>query len=384
MLCNLNHLSFREFGEILTSPFISEDDRNEERIVQSRKEFVRFTCCPAYLEHIHGMAVVAVSVDGTNSIHRFYLDKPVVIRPGIWFCVLILGERGCVRCVTGKSGGHHKKMLPKSLSKSLFSPLLTVSYIYTLFYQEQKKGFLFPGEQHKPYELVYVDKGLLHSVAGGKNCLLKQGEMVLYTPEQWHMQYAEQECPVSFITISFDMECSYAELLGNRKFRGGSNVKRLLARMLLEQQSSNILRDDMLQCSLKEILIDLLRYEDNIDKSTNINSTSTAMQENRIIEAAQRYVTDNLDKRLSVEMLARGIHMSTSYMSALFRKHLGISPSKYISRVKLAESKWLIQNGNYSLTEISHRLGYATLQHFSRSFKSGTGITPSEYAKALR
>ena len=82
---------------------------------------------------------------------------------------------------------------------------LEVRAIYTLFYQEKERGFLFKGESHDLIELVYVDKGELHNVVNGADTLLSQGEMMLYAPGFWHMQYADLDVEPSFITVSFDL-----------------------------------------------------------------------------------------------------------------------------------------------------------------------------------
>ena len=68
-------------------------------------------------------------------------------------------------------------------------------------------------------ELTYVDKGSIHSVAGGQDLVLTQGDMAIYGPNQWHMQYADPDCAPSYITITFDLEGDSLERLLNRKFR---------------------------------------------------------------------------------------------------------------------------------------------------------------------
>ena len=380
----LNRLSFKEFGDIMSSSFVADENWEDQFIYQSGSEFV---CCdnPVYLERLNDMCVIALSMGGDGPVRCFYLDKPVVINPGVWFCVLMLSPRGSIRRVTKQNSACQRSQLPESLHGALFSPELTVGNIYTLFYQEQKKGFFFSGEQHGSYELVYVDTGTLHSVTDGQDYLLKQSEMVLYMPNQWHMQYTEPEHQASFITVSFDMQCKYAPLLGNRKFSASRDIKRLFARLLAEQQSDAFLRDDMMQSILHEILISMLRQERMGERlAPPIDSASTEARESKVIAAAQRYIEDNLDKRLSVEMVAKGVYLSASYLSALFRKHMGMPPSKYILRGKIAKSKRMMQDGSHTLTEIAQLLGFATLQHFSRSFKLETGVTPSEYARALK
>ena len=75
-----------------------------------------------------------------------------------------------------------------------------------LLYHEKERGFFFRGEEHSMLELTYVDKGSIHSVAGGQDLVLTQGDMAIYGPNQWHMQYADPDCAPSYITITFDLE----------------------------------------------------------------------------------------------------------------------------------------------------------------------------------
>ena len=61
-----------------------------------------------------------------------------------------------------------------------------------------------------------------------------------------------------------------------------------------------------------------------------------------------------------------------------------ISPGEYIRRIKLEESKKLIREGKMNFTQIAAQLQYSTVHHFSRQFKEKFGLTPTEYARAIR
>jgi len=78
------------------------------------------------------------------------------------------------------------------------------------------------------------------------------------------------------------------------------------------------------------------------------------------------------------------VDVSPSYLTALFQKHLQISPGEYLRRVKLQKSKQLIREGNLNFTQIAEALEYSTVHHFSRQFKEKFGITPSQYAKSVK
>ena len=139
---------------------------------------------------------------------------------------------------------------------------------------------------------------------------------------------------------------------------------------------------DMLLSLLQVLLLTLLREADTpVDKPQLTHSVNA---ENAIIRQAQQYITSHVREKLSVPVVAKNAQVSASYLTALFHKHLQISPGEYIRRIKLQESKQMIREGNMNFTEISEALQYSTVHHFSRQFKEKFGITPTEYAKSVR
>ena len=106
--------------------------------------------------------------------------------------------------------------------------------------------------------------------------------------------------------------------------------------------------------------------------------------ENTIIRNAQQYVLEHVEEKLTVPLVAEGIGVSASYLTALFHKHLHLSPGEYVRRIKLDRSKQLIREGQMNFTQVSESLQYSTVHHFSRQFKQMFGMTPTEYAKSVR
>jgi len=271
--------------------------------------------------------------------------------------------------------------LMDSPPESHIQPKLQATRLYTFFYQEKEQGFLFPGESHNMPELTYVDQGSLHSVADGQDLLLKQGDMVLYTPGQWHMQYADIGVAPRYITISFDAEGLDYRLLGNRLLKAPQKAAELLQAMLREQEEQEQHAEDMILALLTQLLVLIYRCDAT---EIPLRSNQSLNHENAIIRKAQQYISDNVRKRLSVPMVAQNADISPSYLTTLFQKHLQISPGEYIRRIKLQESKQMIREGNLNFTQISQTLHYSTIHHFSRQFKEKFGVTPSEYAKSIK
>ena len=381
MIQNLNRLSFQPYGTLSPEPPECQDWAQPWNDLNLKTD-----CAPTWqaTEDVllfcdAGMAVLSVSLDG-NNYSDFYLDKSVTIHPGVYFSVSPFQEETAVCfCSHAVPTALPDRPLPESLH---INRTPKIERLYTLFYQEKEQGFLFPGESHSLVELTYVDQGSLHSVADGLDILLDQGDLMLYAPNQWHMQYADIHVSPRFLTLAFDPGDYDLSCLYNRKFQSPQKVIRLLEKILREQENMDELSGDIILCLLSQAILTLKRLSDA--PADTLQSNHCITSENEIISRAQQYISTHVRSRLTVPLVAQNTDVSTSYLTALFHKHLQISPGEYIRRIKLQESKQMIREGSLNFTEIAQALQYSTIHHFSRQFKEKFGITPSQYAKSIR
>ena len=249
-------------------------------------------------------------------------------------------------------------------------------------YHEMEPGFLFPGESVPAVKLTYVDQGQMHSVADGIDMVLQRGDLVIYGPGQWHMQYADMDQAPRFVTVTFQTACTDLAPLINRKFTLSQDLTALLQKCLREQERMGELSPDIISVSMELLLLLLMEWQKT--PTQTLKTPYALHSENEIIRRAQQYVSAHIREKLSVPLVARKVDVSPSYLTALFHKHLEISPGEYIRRVKLQESKHLIREGKLNFTEIAAALNYSTVHHFSRQFKEKFGITPTDYAKSIK
>ena len=196
------------------------------------------------------------------------------------------------------------------------------------------------------------------------------------------MQYADIGVAPCFVTVTFSLQDWDFTPLCNRVFAANPKYSNLLQQMLQEQENPGSHGDEMLISLLTQLLILLQRQEDAPARPAV--TLPMGSSENQIIQRAQQYITSHVREKLTVPDIAAGIDVSASYLTALFNKHLQISPGEYLRRIKLQESKQMIREGNLNMTQIAAELQYSTIHHFSRQFKEKFGITPSEYAKSIR
>ena len=381
MIRNLNQMTFQGFGTILPEKGQANKyiDKNNMIELYSGEAPVYRAVCDTWLNCGTGMSVLSVSRDGETYQH-YYLDKTVCIKPGILFSLSPFQGESAVYLTA--------KLEPEKVGFRDHDSLkvehkVRVSGLYTFFYHEKEQGFLFPGEAHPMPELTYVDQGSLHSVADGQDQLLKQGDIVLYAPNQWHMQYADIDVAPRYVTLTFDLDGGSLDALYNRKFTAPRQALALLRQMLREQEHMDDFSNDMIIAQLNMLLLELLR-EAKSPSGVKLQTSNAIHSENEIIRKAQQFISAHIREKLSVPLVARQVDVSPSYLTALFHKNLQISPGEYIRRIKLQESKQMIRENNLNFTEIAAALQYSTVHHFSRQFKEKFGITPTEYAKSVR
>ena len=383
MIRNLNQVTFQGFGTVPSerSQNAKEFDKNDAvtwNLSQTETDIYRANA-ETWISCGSGMCVLFVSKDGENFKH-YYLDKTVCVRQDVLFSLSpFLGEASVLLYAQEAP----ERVGIRSTDGLRVNHQLQVDGIYTFFYQEKEQGFLFPGESHPMAELTYVDQGALHSVVEGQDLLMKQGDLVIYGPNQWHMQYADIGVAPRFVTISFDVSGMDMHPLLNRNFTAPQNAVTVLQNMLREQERMDPYSNDIILSQLNLLLLLLLR-ETAAPSGGKLQTANAIHSENEIIRQAQQYISAHIREKLSVPLVARQVDVSPSYLTALFHKNLQISPGEYIRRIKLQESKQMIRENNLNFTEIAAELQYSTVHHFSRQFKEKFGITPTEYAKSVR
>ena len=101
-----------------------------------------------------------------------------------------------------------------------------------------------------------------------------------------------------------------------------------------------------------------------------------------LIKPAIEYVEENfLVNKISVPFLADRCGISEAYLKKLFIKKFGMSPIKYIIRLKINHACDLLRSKQYSITQVAELCGYDNVYYFSRQFKEYVGTAPSVFVE---
>ena len=327
-------------------------------------------------DFVDGMTVLLIEDQGTQQ--PFYLDRPITLYAGTCFGFYPLGK--CSTILGASQLLTAENQVAKGIPDTVSPPPYNLE-IFTLFQQTGHDGLYFRGEQHPPIELVYIQKGVLHNFCQGQDLVLHPTELLLFGPDQWHMQYSDQE--VQFLTVSFLWEGYDFSDRYNQVIKTSPEMQRAIQSILQEYSQSLPGREEFLNSQLKLLLLQILRQTKQPEKHRDASPAVRHMH-HQIINKALQIVCSQIYGKLTVPSLAAAVNVSTSQLTNLFQAYLGISPAKYITKIRLEESKMLLANRQMSIGEVSSLLGYSSIQHFSKQFHLWYGYTPSAYTKSFQ
>lgn len=97
------------------------------------------------------------------------------------------------------------------------------------------------------------------------------------------------------------------------------------------------------------------------------------------LDQVRRYIDTHYRNSLSLEEVADYAGLSMYYVSKLFKERFGVSFTRYLTELRLAEAKRMLRESHSSLKEIALEIGYRDPNYFSRVFKKEIGISPTAY-----
>ena len=93
------------------------------------------------------------------------------------------------------------------------------------------------------------------------------------------------------------------------------------------------------------------------------------------------YIDEHISEDLSLENLSEYVNFSTFHLSRMFKRYTGTTLNKYIINKRIDKAKLLLE-GSMSITNVSKEVGFNNYNHFYRTFKNVTGVSPADYKES--
>jgi two-component system, response regulator YesN len=107
--------------------------------------------------------------------------------------------------------------------------------------------------------------------------------------------------------------------------------------------------------------------------------------ESRIVVLAKRAIHEWFaDPEFSLETASERAGVSKNHLSFEFSRETGETFTEYVARVRVDEAKRLLATTSLLVYEIGVRVGYPSVEHFSRVFKKVAGMSPVKFRASFR
>jgi len=279
---------------------------------------------------------------------------------------------------------------------------IVIDNVISIHYFEYNCDFHFNGEAHDFWEFLYVDKGEVKVKADNLTFILKKGDIIFHKPMEFHSLWANGVTAPNLIVIAFECKSTAMDFFKNKILRLSDLESNLLAQIIKEayvafksplndpylpklerKESIEFGAEQLIKISLEQMLIYLIR-KGNTKQTIKTTSSIREKKDNDTLKKIILYLENNIGKNITLSDVCNDNFIGRSKLQKMFRLKTGGGVMEYFYNLKIKAAKQLIREGTYNFTEISNKLGFASIHYFSRRFKAITGMSPTEYASSVK
>jgi transcriptional regulator GlxA family with amidase domain len=118
---------------------------------------------------------------------------------------------------------------------------------------------------------------------------------------------------------------------------------------------------------------------DERPSASTVMKTPAAIRAHGDVVRAEIWIRSHLSRRIHVEDVAAAVGMSISSLVRRFRVALGVSPNRFVQRIRVERAVQLLRRTSLSLEEIAARVGYQEPATLRRLVRRETGVPPSAH-----
>jgi AraC-like DNA-binding protein len=234
------------------------------------------------------------------------------------------------------------------------------------------------------YVLIYVTQGAGWYTVDGKRREVSCNHFFIIPAGKPHAYGADKNNPWSiyWIHVRGDLAEFYTQYAYEPVEVKASTFTRIYERLNIFEEIMNTLENGYsienlrYMSGLLTFFMASMRY---INKYREFSSQK--IDSDNMLEVIIHYMQENLNRRISIEELARYAGCSAARFYVLFKKGTGMSPVNYMNHLKIKEACRQLTETNQKIVQISSSLGIEDPYYFSRLFSDIMGMAPTEWRK---
>ena len=281
--------------------------------------------------------------------------------------------------------------------KHKLETLVIIEKIVTIHFSRFPKDFIFNGEAHDFWEIVYADKGeVICNRGDGEDICLAQGNIIFHKPNEFHKIRAAGKTPPQVLIITFVCKSSAISFFSGKQFKIQDGHYAVINALITEAKNtfriydfkpelkkletlevSNLGGQQMIRTYLEQLLILMMRDQLKHTKAERFVHKNSISSE--LAGAVIKILEKNIYEKMSLDKICKQLNYGKTFLCTNFKAATGRTIIDYFIRLKIEESKKLLKENKSTVKEIAYTLGFESPAFFISTFKRITSLTPREY-----
>jgi len=245
---------------------------------------------------------------------------------------------------------------------------------------------------HDCYEFYYLHSGDRYYFINDKTYHVPEGSAVFIEPYTIHSSFNFERSGYDRTVIYFRKDFIESILKGanSNAFEdnlAGSHIRvlniksRTLTEAVIDAMQTAYQKGNTAQPYLKIALAQLIMMLADSESQRELPSIEYANATHKMICEITGYINNNFRDNITLDGISKRFFISPCYFSRTFKSMTGLSFTEYINNVRIKESLTLLESTDTSILQISEAVGFAGNTHFGRVFKRIVGMSPMQYRK---
>jgi transcriptional regulator GlxA family with amidase domain len=111
---------------------------------------------------------------------------------------------------------------------------------------------------------------------------------------------------------------------------------------------------------------------------------SLQLTDRKPLRDLEAWVLDNLDKPLTVPVLAQRVGMSPRNFARVFAKEMKTTPAKFVERLRVETARRRLEESQNSMESIANECGFGNVNSMRNVFQRALRIAPGQYRRHFR
>ena len=238
---------------------------------------------------------------------------------------------------------------------------------------------------HDYHEVFVVERGRVRHFINGSTEMLERGAVVFIRPDDTHAFQSVGDPDCRIINVMCRQEtiehlgARYGHELGKRFFWSDLDLpfQHDLSGPRMERVVNSAMDLAVGRRTLARLELFMLSVMTRVMDDASVLPQAAPAWLSSACEAARTREVFSRGARGFVEASGRG----QEHVCRETRRHLGLSPSAYVNRIRMAHAARLLREGDLKVDDIARDCGIRNLSHFHRLFRAHYGTTPGSYRR---